>query len=271
MARSLNGSSQYCHASSAVATAPPIAMSCWFWADPTIAQEGTLLAMTRPSPGLDRFELRVDNSPTVVEALSRDGSSFSAAASTATYTFGTWHHAFGVWYSSTDRQVWLDGGAHGTNGVSRLPTSIGETCLGAARVSLPFTHFKGRIAEAAVWAGSGVENIGAPEAAMLAAGLSPRCLGRWLPRLVLYQDLLRPINRPGIGPVLTEVNSPAVVEHPRVIYPVNQQLRRLACFRVGSPFASAASAVEGGRAGAGGAAVAGTQQGTTIPLGEVAS
>ena len=271
MARSFNGSSQQIYASSAAATAPPIAMSCWFWADPTIAQVGTLLSLTRPDPADERFELTVSNSPTLVAAMTRDSSAFGVAVASTTYSTGVWQHAFAVWYTSTDRKVWLNGGGQGTDGTTCAPAGIAETCLGASRIGSPVWHFKGNLAEAAIWAGSGVENMGAAEAATLAKGLSPRCLGRWLGNLVLYQDLIRPVNRPGTGPTMTEVGSPPSAAHPRMIYPRSHGLHLGRFFDpyAFNPYRADAAMVDAGNVMRGFAASDGVELGLTIPIGEV--
>ncbi len=271
MARSFNGSSQQLCAPSAAATVPPIAMSCWFWADPAIAQAGAILSLTGPYPSEERFELNVLPSPKIVLAIARDGSSFAAAGTTATYSAGAWHHAFAVWYTSTDRKVWLDGGGVGTNGTMCSPAGIAETCLAASRIGTPMLYFKGSLAEAAIWAGSGVENMGATEAATLAKGFSPRSLGRWLPNLVLYQDLVRPVNRPGTGPAMTEVGSPASAAHPRVLYPTggSQGLVRSFDPFAFNPFRADAAMADAGSVVRGFATTAGVESGLTVPIGEV--
>jgi Concanavalin A-like lectin/glucanases superfamily len=270
MARSFDGSSQYLCASSAAATAPPIAMSCWFLAQPdAVPGNYTLLALTRPYPGDERFQLVVANASTLLAAVTRDGSSFGTAVASTSYTTGVWQHAFAVWYTVTDRKVWLNGGSQGSDGSMCAPAGIAETCLGASRIGAPFSHFKGSLAEAAIWAGSGVENMGFAEAAILAKGFSPRCLGRWLGNLVLYQDLIRPANRPGTGPAMTEVGSPPSAAHPRVIYPTNQRLARSFDTRAFNPYHADAAMADAGSVVRGLAASAGVELGLTFPLGEV--
>lgn len=271
MARNFNGSSQQLCASSAAATAPPIAMSCWFWADPSIAQAGALLSLTRPNPSDERFELLAPAAAGFLLAITRDSGGYGIAGTTTNYTTGTWHHAFAVWYTSSDRKVWLDGGGQGADGTTCAPAGIAETCLGASRVGTPSFYFKGSLAEAAIWAGSGVENMGAAEAATLAKGFSPRCLGRWLANLVFYQDLIRPVNRPGTGPTMTEVGSPANAAHPRMIYPTGQSQGLVRSFDpfAFNPYHADAAMTDAGIATRGFATSTGVERGLTIPIGEV--
>jgi hypothetical protein len=252
-----------------VATAAPIAVSCWFWADPAISQNGTLLSICAPSPSFHRFELAVIPASQKVAVATNSGGAAEVLETTTTWTSAAWHHAFGVWQSTTSRKAWLNGGGQSASSASKVPTGIAETLAGASRISSPFNHFQGRLAEAAIWAGSGVENMDATEAAILAKGFAPRCLGRWRANLVLYQDLIRPLNRPGTGPAMTEVGSPATAAHPRIIYPTSQCLARFFDYFAFNPYHADAAMVEGSSVLAAFAATAGVEIGLTIPLGEV--
>ena len=78
----------------------------------------------------------------------------------------------------------------------------------------------GLIAEAAIW------NVVLSDAEMdwLAAGYSPLTLTHRIGNLVMYQDMIRNINRPGIGPTLTNNGSTLVAPHTRMIYPASPQI-----------------------------------------------
>ncbi len=271
MARSFNGSSQQMYAASAPATAAPIAMSCWFWADPAISVGGTLVSLCAANPSMHRFDLAVIFPSQTASVITNSGGSAEIIETTTTWTTGAWHHAFCIWTSSTNRRVWLNGGGDVGSTVSKTPSGVAESHLGAVRITNPFSHFFGRLAEAAIWAGSGVENMGAADAAVLAKGFSPRCLGRWLGNLVLYQDLIRPVNRPGTGPAMSEAGSPSVVAHPRIIYPTSARLGQVRPHHFAAPYRTRAGASSGSGVMAGGARVAGAALGTTFPIGEVSS
>jgi len=271
MARSFNGSSQNCYAASAAASAAPIAMSCWFWADAGISQNGTLVSVCAANPSFQRFELAVISATQKAAVVTNSGGAAEVIETTTTWTAGVWHHAFCVWYSTTSRKAWLNGGGEAASVISKSPSGVAETHIGASRIASPFNHFFGRLAEAAIWAGSGVANMGAADAALLAAGFSPLCLGRWLPNLVLYQDLVRPIDRPGKGPAMTEVGSPGVAAHPRMVYPMGAGFNEFPPHRFAAPYRRLAGATSGGGVTAGGARLAGIVLGTTVPIGEVSS
>ncbi len=271
MARSFNGSSQNCYAASAVATAAPIAMSCWFWADSAISQNGTLVSLCAANASFQRFELAVIPATQKVAVVTNSGASAEVIETATTWTAGAWYHAFCVWYSTTSRKVWLNGGGEAASTVAKTPSGVAETHLGASRITSPFNHFFGRLAEAAIWAGSDVANIGAADAATLAAGFSPFCMGRWLANLVLYQDMIRPIDRPGKGPAMTEVGSPGVAAHPRIVYPMGAGFSEFPPHRFAAPYRPSARGSSGSGVMAGGGRLAGVVLGTTFPIGEVSS
>jgi len=77
-------------------------------------------------------------------------SSVEGATSTG-YSTGTWHHFLGVFASSTDRRVYIDGGSKGTDSTSIVPAFIG----GVTKISLAAegasNGIDGDIAEVGVW------------------------------------------------------------------------------------------------------------------------
>jgi hypothetical protein len=276
MAYDFNGTDQHLYATAAVVSAAPLAMSCWFKPDNTTTW-GELVAISKDTGSgvLNFFRMacfgnHASADPLVAQAANDSG--LSGASTTTDFVAGVWQHAFAVFASSTSRTVWLNGGGSGTNSTSRIPSGLNRTAIGTKICEAAPGYsgsFDGQIAEAAIWAGSGVENMGATEAAILAAGFSPRCLRRWLSKLVLFQDLIRPLNRPGDGFPLTANNSPGVAPHPRVICPAHGWSGLIPPHAFVDPFRAATGASDGSRIVLGGAAVAGTVGGETFPLGEV--
>lgn len=70
--------------------------------------------------------------------------------------------------------------------------------------------FSGAMAEFAIWS----DELTVAEENALALGASPLALTNRIGSLLLYQDLIRPIDRPGVGVGMTVVGSPAVTAHP---------------------------------------------------------
>jgi hypothetical protein len=83
-----------------------------------------------------------------------------------------------------------------------------QTNIGAFNERTVLQHFfDGRLAEAAVWTGSGVETMGAAQAAILAGGLRPDLLEGFESQLVFYEDIKTGINGAShIGNALTNVD-----------------------------------------------------------------
>lgn len=278
MAYEFNGTDQHLHAATAVATAAPLAMSCWFKPDNTTTF-GELIAISKDTGSdvnnffrLTCFGNHATADPLVAQTA--DGSSIATATTSTNFVTGVWQHAFAVFASASSRSVWLNGGGLGTDTVSRTPSGLNRTAIGTKiRQTAPgySGSFDGQIAEVAIWAGSGVENMGAGQAALLAAGFSPRCLRRWAANLVLYQDLIRPLNRPGDGVPCTAANGPSVTPHPRAMHPTGQRLGLIPPHHFVVPFRSRVGAAYVGGAVRGDATVAGTVYGTTFPIGEVST
>lgn len=184
-----------------------------------------------------------------------------------------WHH-LSLYYdgsgSTAGMTLWLDGQElTRTTLFDTGPTSILNSqhfCVGN-RNETTSTHFNGDIAEFAIWNGS----LGDAEIAVLARGYSPLCLWHRLPNLVVYQDLIRPLNRPGMGPALTAYGGTGVAAHPRMVYPTSYPLGGLHRLLYAVPYRLAAAAAHADRVTQGWAALAGAEQGTTYPIGEVSS
>jgi len=265
----LNGSNQYLSATVAVATAPPIAMSCWFWVDPAWSSSGALVTLAAANPSLERFSLYTSYTTSTLRCVARGVDTTGDTQSTTTLSTGVWQHGFCVFYNNSSRTVWLDGSGAGSNSVTQTPSSLAHTIIGVARIAAPYNEFKGRVAETAIWAGSGVEGMGAEESALLAAGLSPLCLTRRLGNLVSYQSLIRAVNWPGIGPEMTAQGAPSVVAHPRATYPVSPAIGLHQFPPFIAPYRLAAAVANANRVRQGWAAVAGPSVGDTYPVGEV--
>jgi hypothetical protein len=278
MAREFNGTNQYLYAATAVAGGPPLAMSCWFKA--SWYSEGTLMSISNSAAAGNFYRLAVVAEDVELEVENRlighakSGPADMWAISPNEYVPMTWHHAFCLFPSATMCQVWLDRQSYyGSNLVT--PSGLNHTQVGGLNDGAgnggSQLSFYGQIAEAAIWAATGVENMGDREVDMLADGHSPLCLREWLPYLVLYQDLIRPLNRPGLGPTFSAAGSPGVTRHPRGFYPTSLRGWAFPPHQFAAPYRHRAgqSAAPGAENGA--AAVSGAATGQTQTFGEVSS
>lgn len=207
---------------SAVATAAPITMACWFNTDNNSANQ-TLMDLHASGYGSARnnFMLRADGFTGGDPLTARTGGASSAALATTTsgYSVNTWHHACGVFAATNSRSVYIDGGSKGTDTGNLTPAGVDETIIAAQGGLADDLYVSGMMAEAAIW------NIALSDAevAILAMGFSPlfvrpESLVFYLPMIALggggtQQDWIG-------GRTMTETNTPATAAHPpNIIYP----------------------------------------------------
>ena len=206
MARNFNGTSARIHISSAVVSATPYTMACWFRTT-SMAHLGTLISINSTTSGAHYAGLwfRGDVAGDPVDILIESVGVQNTARSTTGCTSGKWHHACGVFSSSTSRTVYLDGGSSATNNTSTTP-SLDRTEVGAWRSSL---WFNGDIAEVGIWN----IDLTAAEVASLAKGVSPALIRpqNHVAYLPLIRDTHEIVNATGF----TDVNTTAA-NHPRV-------------------------------------------------------
>lgn len=220
MARNfVSASSDNLSIDSAPVTAVPVTMACWFRHD-NVADSDTLMALVDKDVNDNYFSLAAEGNVVgdPVRAYSASTAVGSAAAATsAGFTAGTWHHACGVWAAGNSRAAYLDGAAKGTNATSVTPAGIDRLSIGAHLRLTPFGYMSGRIAEAAVW------NVALSDAEVraLARGIHPL---RVRPgNLVFYAPLWgtsSPERDYTRGQRHLTVTGATVAAHPRVALPV---------------------------------------------------
>lgn len=210
-ARAYSTTSTYTRVSSALVTAAPLTMACWFNLANTTA-EHSLMGIFDVGGDVDYFMLlaRGDVGGDPVAAVARR-SSQGIANSTAGYTANTWQHAVGVFTSSTSRTVYLNGSNSATDTTSIVPAGLDRTTVGMRDRAAP-TAMSGSIAEAAIWNVA----LDAAEVAALAKGMSPRFIRP--AALVYYAPLVREV-RDLKGNAVTDTSSQSSLDHPRVYFP----------------------------------------------------
>lgn len=217
-----DASSEYLVKSEAILSGTPLAFVCFCNVDADITQ--TLMCITN-SAGVSQFHLFV-NKPVANLLLyvqkSAEIPSGVAATSTAV-SLNTWHHACGIFASSTDIRVLLDGAGKGTDGTNATPASLDTTSIGARIRGVGGLFTSGMIAEAAIYdlsAWPGATDALKADAfekilPSLVDGFSPLHfpLG-----LVAYWPLIRGLNDKVGGYNLTATGT-TVSNHPRIILP----------------------------------------------------
>ena len=170
MARSFaNASSEYLRVSSAVVTATPLTLACWFNVN-NVTAEHTLISICDDATNTNMFALNASGvqAGDPVRAYATTGVGAFAVTTTG-YTASTWHHAAGVFTSSTDRAAFIDGGSKGTATDDLTPTGLDRTAIAVLDRLSPASYVDGEIAEAAIWDAALTDG----EVASLAAGYSP--------------------------------------------------------------------------------------------------
>lgn len=186
MARNFNGSSAYLEAASAVVTAEPLTMACWFL--PYDVTSSYILMSVAEFASFSRHQLTCSGAtagdPVRVASVNSTGATSGVAATTTGYTSGIWHHACGVFASSSSRSVYLNGASSATDTAAVTVGSLNRTAIGTGRYnSTTNSPFLGCVAEVAFW------NIAlnAVEVAQLARGFSPSSIRPQ--NLVFYNPL----------------------------------------------------------------------------------
>lgn len=221
MAYNFNGTNQYLQLGSAVVTAAPLTMACWFNVD-SVTVSHTLVSITNAGTtgGITRFALFAAGAITgaPVRAIASDTlNNNGIAATTSGYSANTWHHAAGVFTSNSNRAVYLDGGNSATDTTSITPTLLDRTNIGVQFLQGPggtsgIAFADGRIAEVGIWNAA----LTAAEIASLADGMT--CDKVRPQNLVFYAPLVRDLIDVKGGRTITNNNGATVANHPR-IYP----------------------------------------------------
>lgn len=165
-------------AASAVLTAMPLTMACWFNAT-ALDNAHRLLSLTDGSTN-NRFQIGISVANAVLGLIASGGSSANAT-STASITAGAWYHCAAVFTSATSRAVYLNGGNKGTNATNLTPSGLNVTALGNDGT----TTCNGKVALPAIWNSAHSDG----EIAALAAGLHPRLLQTQRANLVFAPPL----------------------------------------------------------------------------------
>lgn len=187
----------------------PMTLACWMNRDDGAGDMALVMLCTDTTA--HRFGIRFESTGAVVSAVVYT-SGENRADSTAATSLNTWHHVCGVFTSSTDRAVLLDGANKGTTSASRAPAAPTILVVGAGFNSSAYhSYWSGRIAEVGIWNAALTDS----EAMMLASGVSPLRVRR--ASLVRYYPLFSYTgdapNYTGVAGTLTDVNTVGIAAH----------------------------------------------------------
>lgn len=218
MARSFTAaSSQYLSRSSAVVSALPLTMACWFKVNDTTATY-TVMSIGSSSSVNPYAIIQLIGATDNLRAAYRGADLIDGLALTSTtYTAGTWYHACCVFTSTASRIAYLNGAGGVENTTSSTGAwSVNQTTIAALGRTTFIQHTDGVIAYPCVW------NVAltAGEVALLATGVHPSLLH---PESIAAQWDLTGSGSPepdAFGASsLTLSGSPTVTDNPRIILP----------------------------------------------------
>ena len=171
MGRTFNGSSDYLKRATALITAAPFTVSCWYKAS---VNTNTRTLWSFGDTATDDYYWRAVHYDS---AGTRGLGAQATAVSSATSDYsgspeGTWTHSAMVEASSSSRTCYVNGTAATANTTNKTPTGIDTVVLGRLERATPTHYFGGDLAEFAIW------NIALSGAniSSLAAGANPQAI-----------------------------------------------------------------------------------------------
>jgi hypothetical protein len=184
----------------------PLTISCWF--KTSLNNTNQILVGLYDTGNISNCALLLR--PTGLVAVSSRASSSTVFANTSgTHTTNTWHHACGVWSSSSNRTVYLDGGNTGNNTVTRVLNNVVNINIGNSTI-VGSVGLQGDICEVAIWnIALSLDNI-----TTLSKFISPYYISR--NNLVFYSPLIRNIQDLSGTTNISSANSPSVSAHARM-------------------------------------------------------
>ena len=226
--RFIDGSQQLLEEASVPVTHPPFTMVCWFNVDAIGIFYGSVSLAKSTVNNDDRYQMFLgrgagNNEVSAFVDTAIDGAGESLSGN----TFGAtaWHHAGGVFTSTTSRRAYLDG-AEGTENTTSVTIvgNVDRVTIGALGDAVRSNWMDGMIAEAAIWNVA----LSTSEMKSLAAGYSPILVHP--SALAFYCPCIRGLAADGTGDendrvgglLLSEITTSGTVatdEHPRMIYP----------------------------------------------------
>ena len=182
----------------------PFSLMGWFRV-PDVSLQLSLMGLVSFSSG-SRCDVKFAGNTTDSATATAESVDSGTAVTTSPMIPGTWHHLLAVFASDTKRTIYLDGGNAGVN------TDLVSVS------ALDFFYF-GNIADTNLVDIAEVAIVQAEISAEQAAGFVKRVpvfATPYAADVVAYQDCIRQLNRPALGPTFTSNGTLNVIEHPPI-------------------------------------------------------
>lgn len=184
----------------------PLTISCWF--NTSLTNTNQILVGLYDTGNVSNCALLLR--PTALLSVSsRASSSTVFANSSASHSTNIWHHACGVWSSSSSRSVYLDASNVGTNTTTRALNGIQNINIGNSTI-VASVGLQGNIGEIGIWDLA----LDARDIVSLSKSLSPRLIKP--NNLIFYSPLIRNTYDYTGTSSISAVNSPTVTNHVRI-------------------------------------------------------
>ena len=106
--------SEYLEINSAVVNTVPLTMACWFYQDDVTVECVSMCIAYASAQDRWAIGVRGHEAGDYVEAYIRSAVHAEAVVTSTGASVNTWHHACGVFTSSTSREAFIDGGSKGS-------------------------------------------------------------------------------------------------------------------------------------------------------------
>ena len=135
-------------------TAMPLTISAWFLDDDGSLADRNIVQIQDSGASNQFFRLgrRGTGENSIVGIASGNGA-FGQATTTNTFTVNTWNLAVVVFFTATDRQVWLnaDDANRGTDTANHTPSGLNSMDIGREGDSDPADHWSGHIIDVRIY------------------------------------------------------------------------------------------------------------------------
>lgn len=144
-----DGVAEYLETTATPVTSVPLTISCWCYISVGAAGVDTLVCIGDAS---DQRWFRINSRDENRFIAQADGVAIGTAQSAAIFSAETWYNVVGVFRTSTDRELFVDGISRATNNTDVTPTQLDVVAIGArTQFGAHGEHFPGRIADVRIY------------------------------------------------------------------------------------------------------------------------